>query len=229
MRRILIADMSEAFAAALEKVFCAEFDVRTCMDGETAQELLLSFQPDVLILNFTLPYKDGLTLLQEAAYIPPVVLGIATYISDYIQQTAFYLGVGYILQMPTVNTVRVRVLDMLNTYENKQTPEAAVKLHLHILGIPTHLDGYRYLLTGIPLFAKDPNQRLSKELYPNIAAACGCNDPRSVEHSIRTAIETTWKHHNPAVWAKYFLPAKNGKIACPTNKAFIACLSQMIQ
>ena len=228
MQRILIADMSEVFAAALEKAFRTEFEVRTCCDGISAQELLLSFQPDVLILNFTLPYKDGLTVLQEAAFVPAVILGIANYLNPYIVQTALELGVGYILQMPTVNTVRLRVTDMLQAKQGVHSPEEETKLHLHCLGIPSHLDGYRYLLAGIPLFHEDSRQLLTKELYPAIAAICGCKDVRSVEHSIRTAIERAWQHYDPNVWVKYFSPGANGKIACPSNKAFIARLAQML-
>lgn len=229
MRRMLIADISEVFAAALEKVFCAEFEIRTCLDGETAQELLLSFRPDVLILHFSLPYKDGLTVLQEAAYVPPMILGITNYVSNYVAQRAVDLGVGYILLMPTVNAVRVRVADMLNTYESKDDPEAQLKLHLHALNIASHLDGYGYLLHGIPLYAKDPQQRLTKELYPAIAQQTACKDPRSIEHAIRTAIESAWKHSDPAVWAKYFPLGKTGKPRYPTNKEFISRLAQMIQ
>lgn len=229
MRRMLIADPSEACADALARAFCAEFEVKTCLDGETAQELLLSFQPDILILHFSLPFKDGLTVLQETAHVPPIILGITNYINDYIAMRAAALGVGYILQMPTVNTVCVRIADMINTFEHKDDPEAQLKVHLRTLKISPHLDGYGYLLFGIPLFSKDPQQRLSKELYPVIAAQAGCKDPRSIEHAIRTAIESAWKQRDLNVWVKYFLPGKNGTLHCPTNKEFISRLAQMIQ
>ena len=49
MRKLLIADGSEPFTEALEKVFCNEFDLRICHDGETALEMLVDFQPDILI------------------------------------------------------------------------------------------------------------------------------------------------------------------------------------
>ena len=229
MRRMLIADPSEVFTEALSNAFCAEFEVRTCVDGKAVLELLLSFQPDVLILHFSLPFKDGLTVLQETSYVPPVILGITNYISDYVAMRAVSLGVGYILQMPTINTVRVRIADMLSTYERRDDPQAQLQVHLHALTFSSHLDGYGYLLSGIPLFAKDPQQRLTKELYPAIAAQYGCKDPRSIEHAIRTAIESAWKHGDPNVWVKYFPPDKTGILRCPTNKEFISRLAQMLQ
>ena len=63
MLKLLIADCSEPFTEALEAVFKNEFDLRICYDGETALETLLSFRPDALVINFQLPYKDGLTVL----------------------------------------------------------------------------------------------------------------------------------------------------------------------
>ena len=47
MYKLLIADGSDAYICGLTEIFQGEFDLRTCQDGETALELLQSFQPDV--------------------------------------------------------------------------------------------------------------------------------------------------------------------------------------
>lgn len=229
MRKLLIADSSEPFTDALEEVFRNEFDLQICQDGETALEKLLTFQPDVLILNLMLPFKDGLTVLQESAYKPGVILAICPYVNAYIEQVATSLGVQYIMIMPTVNALRVRLMDMIATAVSpKANLSDQTVVHLHILNFSTHLDGYHQLCVGIPIFAQNPNMRLSKELYPAIAEHFGLPDARTVEHSIRKAITSAWSSRTDTVWAKYFLPKPDGTIPCPSNKEFIARLAEML-
>ena len=230
MHKLLIAEASEPFSDALEEIFRNEFELRVCHDGETALELLQSFQPEVLILNFMLPFKDGLTVLQQSAHRPEVILGISPYMNAYTEQTATTLGVQYTMIMPTVQALRVRLMDMVATItREKPTPAQQTAIFLHMLGFHTHLDGYQQLCLAIPLYAQDPEVRLSKELYPAIARQVGCRDGRSVEHSIRKAIEAAWKRRNRIVWAKYFTPNPSGDISCPTNKAFICRMAELLK
>ncbi len=228
MLKLLIADMSEPYTDALEAVFKNEFDLRICHDGETALETLLSFQPDALIINFQLPYKDGLTVLQQSTYRPRVILAIAGYISPYIEQAAADAGVQYIMRMPTVESLRVRLVDMVSTANTpKKDVTAQTALHLHILNFRTHLDGYHQLQVGIPMFFDNPDICLSKELYPAIAAHFKYPDPRTVEHSIRNAIENAWRNRDPAIWDGYF-PQNTDKPRCPTNKKFFAAIAEKL-
>ena len=228
MQKLLIADPSEGFTDALVNVLENDFDIRVCHDGETALELLLSFQPDALVLNFQLPYKDSFTLLQESAWQPPVILGIAPQVSPYVANRSVELGVQFLLIMPTIQSVRVRLLDLIASVgKPKMTLADQAVVHLHTLNFQTHLDGYQQLCMGIPLFAASPEMRLSKELYPAIAEKFG-GDTRTVEHSIRKSIESAWRHKNPLVWRKYFPADDKGRIPCPSNKVFISRLAEML-
>ena len=228
MQKLLIADSSEPFTAALTNALCKDFQIQVCPDGETALELLLSFRPDVLILNLQLPYKDGLTVLQEAAFLPEHILATTSFLSPYVERCAAALGVTYAMITPSVTALRVRVMDMVQQNKTALQPEdlpAATITHLHILSLKTSVDGYRQLCEAIPLFYMDSHQLLSKELYPAVAAKCGCKDSRSVEHSIRKAIEAAWETRNKTVWEKYFPGYKK----CPTNKQFISKIAEMLK
>lgn len=230
MQKLMIADASEPFSDALVEIFQNEFELRVCHDGDTALELLQSFQPDVLILNFCLPFKDGIMALKESAHRPKVILGITPFFNPYTEQSAVAAGVQYIMIMPTVQALRVRLMDMVASIGGEKiTPAKQIAIYLHSLGFPTHLDGYKQLCIGIPMFAEDPQKRLSKELYPAIAREIGGRDGRSVEHSIRKAIEAAWKRRNRLVWAKYFTPKSGGDIACPTNKEFICRMAELLK
>jgi len=228
MPQLLIVENSDIYAAALEDALRGQFEIRRCADGIAALEALASCQPDAMILNLSLPFKDGLTVLQEAVRLPPVVLALSLYSNPYAEQAAVALGAGYVLRMPSVNTVSLRLADMLQQTQPIPDVRARTAGHLHALQFSPHLEGFTLLCEGIPLFVRDPRQRLSKELYPAIAAACGCTDGRAVEKSIRNAIEAAWKMRDETVWRKYFPPDTDGKIACPSNKVLIARLAQML-
>lgn len=230
MYKLLIADSSEPFTDALKAVFEKDFDLQICQDGETALEMLLSFQPEVLILNLILPFKDGLTVLQESAHKPKVILAVCPHVNPYIEHAAVGLGVQYIMIMPTINALRVRLMDMItSTIPQTEDLQGQSIVHLHILNFPTHLDGYQQLCVGIPIYFRNPGMRLSKELYPAIAEHFGLPDSRTVEHSIRKSITAAWAHRDPAVWVKYFPPNTDGTTHCPTNKEFICHIAELLE
>ncbi len=231
MEKLLIADPSIVLTDALSQVFRNEFDLQVCHDGETALELLHSFHPDVLILNLMLPFQDGLTVLQKSTHRPRCILATTSFINPYIEQVCQGLGVQYIMMLPvTISALRVRLMDMVHSISApKAKISAQVALHLHNLGIPTHLDGYRQLCAGIPLFAENPSMLLSKELYPTIAKQFDLPDARTVEHSIRKAIQSAWQKKDPLTWEKYFPANQQKNIPCPTNKAFIARVAELLE
>ena len=223
MLKLLLVDMSEEFTNAVQKVLDNEFEIKVCHDGETALELLHYFKPDVLVILLLLPFKDGLTVLQESTYRPQVIMAIAHYLPPYAEKRAVDLGVQYLLFSPTVKTLRVRLMDLIA--ETHPREETRVAVHLHSMGFRTNLDGYRQLCEAIPVFGQNPGMLLSKELYPVIAEKFSLPDCRTVEHSVRKAIADAWSRRDAVVWEKYF----PGATAAPTNKAFISKLAEMLQ
>ena len=231
MQKLLIADNSDIFLSALAATLQDRFEIRTCGDGNTLKELLSQYKPDVLITNLMLPYTDGITALQQSDYHPPVILAITMHMSAYVERTVTDLGIDYTMIAPSVQSVVQRLEDLIKSYcspPDSADIHAGVRHHLHLLNIPTHLDGYRQLCAALPLFAENTQQRFTKELYPTVAHICGCNDGRSVEHSIRKAIFDAWKHRDNAIWRKYFGLGTQGTITCPTNKEFICRLTEIL-
>lgn len=226
MLRLLIVENSEIYAEALEMALRGLFQIKVCTDGEAALQELLTFQPDALVLNLSLPFKDGLTVLQEAAKLPPVVLVLSLYSNPYAEQSAVKLGAGYVLRMPSVSTVLLRLVDMLRQTYTVQAPQMTVGELLLSLQFKSHLDGYRLLCVGVPLFARDLRQKVTAELYPAIARQCGWTDGRAVEKTIRNAIDGAWRVRDKAVWAKYFPNALEDGVPCPSNKVFITRMAE---
>lgn len=231
MYKVLIAEGMEDLRLQLYDALREKYEVAACADGQTAIELLRISTPDILILDLSLPVMDGLTVLETISpNIPPVILCTAKAVPIYAQLAATELGVGYIILKPCRTQAALsRLYDMIKKWEHPvpfiDNPQANIAVHLQRLSIPRHYDGYQQLRVGIPLFAQDPVQRLSKELYPSIAELCNCDNGTQVEHTIRTAIDTAWEIRDKAVWEYYFPSATKS----PSNKVFIARLAEELR
>ena len=230
MRNILIAHNSEDFAHALYMKLRDEFQVTVCFDGNCALSLLHTLKPDILILDLMLPYKSGFAILEEAhPLIPPIVLATTSHNGDSVAQSPAAKYIDYIFLSTcavdaVVNHIHLLASKLPPLHNLTPWESQAINLLLNFQ-IPPHLHGFQQLKVAIPLFAKDPAQGLSKEIYPVVAELCGFFNGERVERSIRTAIKSGWKTGDKDVWKKYF--PKFIKKA-PTNKAFLSCLSTFI-
>ncbi len=136
---------------------------------------------------------------------------------DFLKKFSVLIGVS----SPT----NERLADIINTIGNSPR---LVSRHLHSLSFNLNLDGSRFLIVGIPLYAKDPSIQLHKELYPAIQALCNATSTACVEHSIRSAIHTAWEHRVVSKWSQYFPTNSDGDISCPSNKEFLTYLAAKI-
>ena len=234
IRKLLIADGSEEFRAALTHALPGNYQIRTCSDGQDALSLLRSFHPDILVLDLMLPGLDGISLLHTAASeeICPVVLATCRFLTEYMAESVDSLGISYVMIKPcdipaTVNRIQdlsQRIHAPVLSVADTRT--LATNL-LRSLGVPTKLHGYTYLREGILLMIKDPHQTITKELYPAVGALCQCSADQ-VERSIRTAIKNAWMSREDSVWQAYFPPGPDGRIHKPTNAAFLTRLADSL-
>jgi len=224
--RLLIADTSEAIRESLREILSSSFDLRICQDGRTALELLHRFQPDVLVLDLMLPGIDGLSLLQTAvdAGICPAVLATTRQQNDYILDTAYRLGVSYIMIRPCeIGALVDRIRDLSQRSSRRFVSldlPSQVKCILVRLGFPTKPKSYALLRDAILWMADHPDAFLSKELYPAVGKLHGISDT-SAEKDIRTLIHSIWETRDDRIWQLYFPPNKDGNIPRPSIGTFI--------
>lgn len=229
--KLLIADECDEFRQALADTLGKSYLVRTCRSGTQALELLQSFRPEILVTDLMLSGLDGLTMLQQAteAGIRPKMLVTGCHFSPYVQAVLERLAVDYVMRKPcSLQALACRVDDLaaeaLPHPPVCYDPEDQVTAILLQLGMPPHLDGFRFLLTAVPLYCHDTHQAITKELYASVAERHGKN-AKQVERSIRSAINTAWKNGNQKAWAAYFTPAPDGQIIRPSNGRFIGRLA----
>lgn len=207
----------------------ADYEVHVCC-ADKAAPVLAQLRPDALVLDLFLSGTDGLTILERCQQIlPPVVLAISPLITDYIQNKAAQLGVGFVILKPaTAGYIAARLTDMLML---KKFPELPVGGDI----INNLLDRFRIrakprvlsaLRAGILMSIRDPECLLTKEIYPTLCVAYGCTDG-AVDQAIRCAIHNAWKlrEKNPAVWESFFPDYTE----CPTNGDFISTLANFLR
>ena len=230
MRTLLIVEPVECICANLKETLEMDYEVYTCAEGHVALEQINRLRPDALIINFHLPYMDGLTVLKKAEYKPPVVLAITALSNPYICYAAMDAGAQYVMSMPYTTPALVQCFRKLAAAPSfTRTPLAHREMTAEVLdtlGLSCYMTGYNLLCFAVPMFIQDPQVSFSKELYPAIADMFG--NPRTwqaVEHAIRSVIHGAWKERDPNVWREFF--PKDDKP--PTNKHFIAAVANKIK
>ena len=234
MRKVLIAMSSDDLCAILKDHLDPMFSVTTCLDGETALQLLKDLRPEVFVIDLSLPVLDGISLLEQAqSFRPPVILAAIDYDSDYVRDKISELGISYIIKLPgNINAIVTRLVDMVDHMDiskpEQNVYDLRVTAFLMELNFATHLKGYRYLQAAICFFAEDTSQQMDKEIYDRIAVEFDATNYKAVEKAIRTAIEKAWAQRFPQVWDQYFLPGSVKKAKGPSNKAFVSRIVEIL-
>lgn len=132
--------------------------------------------------------------------------------------------------MPYSLECALRRMSLLARHLNRCDPRYIIVILLMELGVsPTH-DGFEYLKLAISMVFEDPWLSVTKEVYPNVSAACKrCVSDKQVEKAIRGAIQAAWKNMDKDAWARYFPLDLDGKIAKPSNAEFITRLARILE
>lgn len=232
--KLLIVDGTEDFRFALAEALKGIYIVKTCDDGEAALEAARTFGPDLLILDLMISGVDGLSLVQMITEMrgKPLVLATTRFQSEYVLDAAGRIGVDYLVVKPCNIRAMISRLEDLVASRNREAlvrpaPGVTVANTLMALGIATKNRGYTYLREAIPIFAEDPRQTITKELYPAVGKRCGASADQ-VERAIRTAIERAWNRRNEQTWRLYFPALPDGGVRKPSNSEFISRLADLL-
>ena len=110
---------------------------------------------------------------------------------------------------------------------SRGSPEHCLTALLLSMGMPAHLDGYRYLKRAVLLAMDSPSPVASEALYQQVAASFNTS-PSRVERSIRHAIQLMWQRSAPVPLT---LPvgATPALTERPTNRELIALLTEALR
>ena len=243
MKRILILESNEAFAAELKEYFSGRNDFEVCGvtgDGLEGIRLMEKTEPNIVVMSLFLKNTDGISVLEEARAqgrkADFVVMG--NFADDTIINRAIALGARYYLMKPVpASIVEERVAELSEgpvgqaKYERKRAgtlDERITNIFISI-GIPPHIKGYGYLREGIKMAVQDPHiiNNVTKGLYPIIGEKYQTTASK-VERAIRHAIEVAWNRGrveaiNAIFGARVYLGTEK-----PTNSEFIALVADKL-
>lgn len=97
--KLLIAVKSEIITDLLVSSL-PMYDVHTCNTGTDALAMLETLQPDILLLDLSLPIMDGLTLLRRSCYKPRYILALTNLATPFVLQAAADAGVQDMILIP---------------------------------------------------------------------------------------------------------------------------------
>ena len=230
MKKLLIADAAEEFRTELQEYLQDTYLIKAGRDGNEALQMMESFKPDMVVMDLLLPGVDGVTLLQRAEErgFRTTVLVVTRYTTDYLMDAVERLGVGYVIVKPCgLDAVAARLADMLAEQKEESGEVTAPDIGtvvdnvLRELSFQTHPRGYMCLREALLQTLCEPNQQVTKTLYPTVGKVCSGNG-KQVEQAIRRAINQAWLYRNEEIWNQYFSTRSGDKLTkCPTNKVFI--------
>lgn len=225
MKTLLVAADSSYLREALTEDLARHYRVITCPDGISALETVSALQPDVAVIDLALRKLDGIDLLREisAMGLQPEVIVIAGFTSEPICRTLENLKVRHIFRVPASYDCMIGYLAGLAVDSLNGTDYAGI---LARLGFNMATDGSRIVLTALKCYAENPGQKLTMQLYPQVAQLCGTTW-QQVEKAIRSAIDTAWGKHRQQ-WLAYFPAGKNGRPLRPTNGAFLSRITMQV-
>ena len=242
---VLIADHSEEFCnqltAELQKNPGFQI-IGTACDGEQALRMATERKPDVLVLDLTLPKRDGISILKElvAQNIKPATLATSNFISDFMASTANGLGVRYMMLKPcALDLIAERLAEFRGDTAVRPLPvrrvekaniETMVTGIIHEIGVPAHIKGYQYLREAIIIAVNDMDviNAITKVLYPQVAKTFQTT-PSRVERAIRHAIEVAWDRGDLDTLQRFFGYTVSNTKGKPTNSEFIALIADKLQ
>ncbi len=234
---VILAGRSEENLHSLSERVNKEEDLRvaalTC-DGFELARLVKELGPDVLITDLFLKGLDGIAALhqlKEQDCLPPTLV-VSSFLNDYILSELNALDIDYCFIKPyCMEELFTRVRHI---YAGRQAPatdrlEELISEALVNCGILPHLRGFRYLREAVKLSVFDPDMRfgVTKILYPELARTFNTN-PKSIERSIRNALDTAWRKCSLLRRTEYFGDRAFLMIERPTNSAFIDFIADFV-
>ena len=236
--RVFLADGSIEYLDLMRYILERQEDIHVvgcARRGTEAYQQILTCKPDILVTDILLPSMDGLTLLQRlrAENMLPCTLVVTAFVNDYIARAVCQAGARDFLQKPCDGTLlaeRIRSAYSLAVPSITVTDDPAIRVALARFGIPSHLNGFQYLLEAIRRAFVDHSilRGVTKILYPELARMFQTT-PGCVEHSIRNALIIGWQSETPANRQDYFGSTFSCFQRAPSNTKFMAAMVNFLE
>ena len=204
-------------------------------DGIKCLKYLIDHESDLFVIDFMLTNIDVVGLITQVRKNNSQAFKKLLCISDFdllVFDILKELSIDYCLRKPFNLDYFIEIVKRMfdDKFETSKVENNNIKNELNKifigLGMPCHLKGYNYLLTGISDVCNNISllDEITKKLYPNIARKCGTTASR-VEQSIRHIIKVTWMNGNHKELEKIFGIRARKR---PCNSEFISKIADIL-
>lgn len=176
-------------------------------NGVQCLKYLLNHEIDMFIIDLMLTNIDGIGIIDQLRKSNPKAFKKLICISEFnsvIFEMLEKSSIDYCLRKPFNIDYFMEILNRIckdNSKNDVEHRNTAMKNEINKIfaeiGVPRHLKGYNYLVTGITNVCNNINllNEVTKELYPSIARTYSTTSSR-VEQAIRHVIKITWLNGN---------------------------------
>lgn len=245
--RILIVDNNVELCQVLEEYLNGQEDLTViglAHDGEQALAITKEEEYDLMLLDITMPYLDGIGVLEQLRTMnlrtKPRVIVMTAFGNDSLISRLTSLGADYFVMKPfrlEMLADRIRQFyegpdivswEQASTIESTVNTDQRVTKLLHTMGVPPHYKGFLYLKEAALMCMEEGyfGGNLTKEIYPNLAKKYKTT-PGGVEAAIRNAVLTAWENGNTDFIRHLCDPHCGERI--PTNSLIIAKIAEESQ
>ena len=140
-------------------------------------------------------------------------------------------GWDFAVREPFDREMLIRIAATLCGRKAPLVRDTLVETCLAALSVPSHLLGYRYILSAIEWIRMQPKPMqvsMLHDIYPMVAEQYG-SSPIMVNRAIRHAIESAWKHGALEIQRSYFGYASQDKKGVPTNIEFLFAVYERLR
>jgi len=246
--RILIVDNNVELCQLLEEYLNNQPDfnvIGLAHDGEQALAITQEDEYDVMLLDITMPYLDGIGVLERMRTINlqkrPKVIVMTAFGTDGLISRLTGLGADYFVMKPfrlEMLADRIRQFcegnpsivsrEQASAIESTVNTEQRITKLLHTMGVPPHYKGFLYLKEAVLMCVEDGyfGGNLTKQMYPCLAAKFKTTSG-GVEAAIRNAVLAAWENGNTEYIRHLCDPHCDERI--PTNSLIIAKIAEESQ
>ena len=224
--KLLIADGTGEYGAALKQLLQSEYQITLCHDGIQALNLLRDQKPDILVLDLILPELDGISLLHSPVVreLHPRVLALSSFVNPYITDALEQLAVSYLIRIPCSPRAVCEQIRALTQYTPACTVSPvsrAIADYMTGLGFSSMHIGASLIRDAILIQYERPGAAITKHIYPELARKYRLK-PTQVERDMRNAIERAWDASHPG-WQTHFPGSTR-----PSNGVFLTRIAQIL-
>ena len=214
-------------------------------DGYEAIHSIAVQKPDVLLLDAVLPKLDGVGVLKKLNAMGLSegirIIVMSPFTDEKLVEQLQELGALYVMYLSAVpQQVFSRIVDFAIDDENirqigednkkesrAELRDKVIANYFYAMSAPVNLAGYQQAKAAVAYCVDNYDRQLyiTKEVYPHVAGLYNTT-PRRVERNIRTFIEAAWERGDIEKINKLFGYTVSQHKGRPTNKEFIALMTE---